>query len=150
MIATFLGMMFQLFVGRILDKKGRRPVFLAAMIGYPIIYLTIYLLSGSWIAIFIIYSYPLYALRNPSANAIMSDLTDEKERSRGMSLLSFEQSIFLNSGSFIGAYIADISSQGILILPIFPVAFGVITVILAFFFMKETNRKLLRIMTPNV
>ena len=144
-IATFLGMMFQLFVGRLLDKKGRRPVFLVAMIGYPIIYLSIYLLSGSWIAIFIIYSYPLYAFRNPAANAIMSDLTTEKERSRGMSLLSFEQSIFLNSGSFLGAFIADISSQGIFILPIFPTAFGIITVILAFFFMKETNQKLLGI-----
>lgn len=148
MIATFLGMIFQLFIGKLLDRKGRRPVFLAAMIGYPIIYLLIYLLSGSWIAVFIIYSYPLYALRNPSANAIMSDLTDEKERSRGMSLLSFEQSIFLNTGSFLGAFIADISTKGILILPVFPLAFGIIVVILAFFYMKETNRKLLKGMIP--
>ncbi len=148
MIATFLGMIFQLFIGRMLDKKGRKPIFLVSLIGYPIIYSLIYLLSGSWIAVFIIYSYPLYALRNPSANAIMSDLTDEKERSRGMSLLSFEQSIFLNTGSFLGALIADISSKGILVLPIFPMSFSVVAVILAFFLMKETNKKLLN-MTPD-
>ncbi len=149
-VATFLGMIFQLFVGKILDRKGRRPVFLIAMIGYPIIYLLIYLFSGYWYAIFIIYSYPLYALRNPSANAIMSDLTNEKERSRGMSLLSFEQSIFLNTGSFLGAYIADIYSKGILILPVFPLGFGIIALVVAVVSMKETNKKLLDRVNPSL
>ncbi|MHA2255440.1 MAG: MFS transporter [Candidatus Heimdallarchaeaceae archaeon] len=143
-IATFIGMIFQIFVGVILDRKGRRPVLLVAMLAYPILFTLIFVLSNYWIAVFILYCYPLYALRNPTANAIMSDLTNTKERARGMSLLSFQNTIFLYLGSYLGAFIADISSQGLYIFPVFPIAFGAVALVLVFFFIKETNAKLLK------
>jgi len=142
-IATFLGMIFLLFIGRILDKKGRRPVLLIAIAAYPILFLFMYLFSNYWIIIFIFYSYPLYALKIPTANAIMSDVTKSKERARGMSLLQFENIIFIYLGAFLGAFIADISPQGLLTLPLFPLIFGAIAFVLAIFIIKETNKKLL-------
>ena len=144
-LATFIGMLFQIFLGVILDRKGRRPVLLVAMMVYPILFTLIFAFSNFWIAVFILYCYPLYALRNPTANAIMSDLTSTKERARGMSLLSFQNTIFLYLGSYLGAYIADISSRGLYVFPVFPIAFGSAAFILVFFFIKESNVKLLRI-----
>jgi MFS family permease len=143
-IATFIGMIFQIFVGVILDRKGRRPVLLVALLAYPILFTLILILSNYWVAVFILYCYPLYALRNPTANAIMSDLTTTKERARGMSLLSFQNTIFLYSGSYLGAFIADISSRGLYVFPIFPIAFGATALVLVFFFIKESNAKLLK------
>ncbi len=142
-IATFLGMGFQLFIGRVLDKKGRRPVLLISIIAYPIIFLFMYIFSSYWVVIFIFYSYPLYAMKIPTANAIMSDVTTSKERARGMSLLQFENTIFMYLGAFLGAFIADVSPDGLLTLPLFPLTFGAIAFVLAIFFIKETNKKLL-------
>ncbi len=142
-IATFLGMLMLLFIGKALDKRGRRPIFLVAIITYPILYGLIFALISFPIAMFILYLYPLYALKVPASNAIMSDLTTEDERARGMSLIQFEQIIFANSGAFLACFIADISAQGIFIIPIFPFAFGIIAVIVSFLIMKETDKKLL-------
>jgi len=148
-IATFIGMIFQIFVGVILDRKGRRPVLIVALLVYPILFTLIFVLSNYWIAVFILYCYPLYALRNPTANAIMSDLTTTKERARGMSLLSFQNTIFLYFGSYLGSFIADISSRGLYVFPIFPIAFGATALILVFFFIKESNAKLLKFYQNN-
>jgi MFS family permease len=142
-IATFLGMIFLLFIGRILDKKGRRPVLLIAIAAYPILFLFMYLFSDYWIIIFLLYSYPLYALKIPAANVIMSDVTKPKERARGMSLLQFQNTIFIYIGAFLGAFIADVSPMGLLTLPLFPLSFGAIAFVLAIFMIKETNKKLL-------
>ena len=143
-LATFIGMIFQIFLGILLDRKGRRPVLIVAILVYPVLFTLIYVLSNFWIAVFILYCYPLYALRNPTANAIMSDLTNIKERARGMSLLSFQNTIFLYLGSYLGAFIADISAQGLYVLPIFPIAFGAIALILVIFLIKESNAKILK------
>ncbi len=142
-IATFLGMIFLLFIGRILDKKGRRPVLLVAIAAYPILFLFMYLFSDYWVIIFIFYSYPLYALKIPAANVIMSDVTKPKERARGMSLLQFQNTIFIYLGAFLGAFIADISPNGLLTLPLFPLSFGAVAFVLAIFIIKETNKKLI-------
>ncbi len=143
-LATFIGMIFQIFLGILLDRKGRRPVLIFAVLVYPVLFTLIYVLSNFWIAVFILYCYPLYALRNPTSNAIISDLTNIKERARGMSLLSFQNIIFLYLGSYLGAFIADISAQGLYVLPIFPIAFGAIALILVIFLIKESNAKLLK------
>ena len=149
-LATFIGMIFQIFIGVILDRRGRRPVLLVALVAYPIMFALIFAFSNYWIAVFILYCYPLYALRNPTANAIMSDLTSTKERARGMSLLSFQSTIFLYLGSYLGSYIADVTSRGLYVFPIFPIAFGAVAFVLAFFFVRETNLKLLRTYENNL
>ncbi|MBD3193386.1 MAG: MFS transporter [Candidatus Heimdallarchaeota archaeon] len=141
-IATFIGMSLQLFIGKFSDRRGRRPLFLIGIFAYPILYGLTYLLSGYWVAVFLLYCYPLYALKVPSANAIMSDLTAENERARGMNLIQFEQTLSLNLGALLGCFLADVLPKGIMILPLMPTIFGVIAVILAFFIFQETHEKI--------
>ena len=94
--------------GTILDRTGRKPIFIFSIAAYPILYTLMFTLSEHPWALFGIYLYPLYALKVPTANTVMADLTAENERGRGMSLINIEQIIFANLGAIFGCYIADI------------------------------------------
>ncbi|MHA1739149.1 MAG: MFS transporter [Candidatus Heimdallarchaeota archaeon] len=142
-IATVLGLVITLIMSRVLDRHGRKPFLIFAFIAYPIVYSLMFALSNYWVAIFIIYSYPLYAVKMPTANTIMSDITSDRERARGMSLISFEQIIASGIGALIACFIADNVSQGILITPLFPMVFGLIAIVVAILIVKETNKKYL-------
>ncbi|NHJ04668.1 MAG: MFS transporter [Candidatus Heimdallarchaeota archaeon] len=144
-IATLFGLIFSFAISRPLDKRGRKPFLIIALVAYPVIYGLMFLLSNYWIAIFIVYNYPLYAIKVPTANTIMADHTTEKERSRGLSLVSFEQIIMASAGGLIAAAIADNIELGIRIFPLFPVAFGIIALILGIFFIKESNQEFLKL-----
>lgn len=142
-IATFLGLVISFVISRFLDKKGRKPFLIMSLITYPVIYGLMYLLSDYWIAVFILYCYPLYALKVPTANTIMADLTTEKERSRGLSLVTFEQIIMAAIGALVAALIADNVVPGIRIFPLFPTAFGLVAIIVAIFIIKESSERLI-------
>jgi len=149
-IATAFGMIILLIVGRLLDISGRRLVFLLSIAFYPLIYSLMFFLSNFPVAIFAVYLFPLYALKNPTSNAIMADITHEDERSRGMSLISIEQILAGNTGAIIGCLVADnfptdvfpyFISDGIFVSALFPTIFGFIALIMAIFLIKETNPK---------
>ena len=53
-------------------------------------------------------------------------------------------------GAFLGAFIADITQEGLLVLPLFSVGFGLVSLILAFFIIKETNKKILATKYPHL
>ncbi len=151
-IATALGMVILLISGSILDRTSRKRVFIFSILAYPIVYTLIFTLSMYPIALFIVYLYPLYALKVPTANTIMADLTKENERGRGMSLIQMEQVFFGNIGAIFGCYIADIFPgtilpkyipQGIFVIPLFPIFFGLLALLLAFLLIKETNPRYL-------
>jgi len=151
-IATALGMVILLISGTILDRTSRKRVFIFSIFTYPVIYTLIFTLSRYPLALFISYLYPLYALKVPTANTIMADLTIENERGRGMSLIQIEQVLFGNLGAIFGCYVADIFPgtilpkyipEGIFVIPLFPILFGLIALALAFFLIKETNPRYL-------
>jgi MFS family permease len=142
-IATVIGMFILLFSGRISDKIGRRPVFLAGLIGYPIVYGLMGLLSNYWVAVFVFYSIPLYAIKVPLSRTIMSDITSERERGRGMNLIQFEQTFFMNVGGILSCYLVDIIDNSVQYSPIIPAIFGVIAIVLAFLLFRETNPEVL-------
>ncbi|HUT79650.1 MAG TPA: MFS transporter [Candidatus Bathyarchaeia archaeon] len=156
--ATAIGMVMLLVTGYFLDRVGRKPFFILAVIMYPVIYSLMFFLTGFKWAIFIIYLYPLYALKVPTSNAIMSDITATNERARGMSLISIEQIFAGNIGAILGCYIADIFptdlapkflSDGIFTAPFFPMVFGVIASIIAIKVIKETNTKTIAMKIAN-
>ena len=151
-IATVLGMVILLISGAILDRTGRKPILIFSILCYPILYTFMFFFSSHPWALFAIYLYPLYALKVPTANTIMADLTSENERGRGMSLIQIEQIVFGNLGAIIGCYIADIFPgdliprfvpEGIYIIPLFPMVLGLIALILSIFLVKESNPKVL-------
>ncbi|NHK29748.1 MAG: MFS transporter [Asgard group archaeon] len=149
-IATAVGMIILLTFGRLIDKRGRKPFLLLSITFYPVIYSLMFFFSNHPWPMFIFYLYPLYALKVPTANTIMSDLTSENERARGMSLISIEQLFAGNLGAIIAALIADrfpgdwiprFVPKGIYVIPLFPMIFGIIALVLAIFLIKETNPK---------
>ncbi|MHA1124113.1 MAG: MFS transporter [Candidatus Heimdallarchaeota archaeon] len=151
-IATAIGMVILLFSGMILDRTSRKKVFIFSIMVYPILYSLMFFLSSYPWVLFSIYLYPLYALKMPTANTIMADLTTDNERGRGMSLLQIEQVLFGNLGALLGCYIADVFPTGwfptfvpesIYIIPLFPLILGIIALIISFFAIKETNPKIL-------
>lgn len=152
-IATGIGMIILLSFGRLIDKKGRKPFIILAIAFYPLIYSLMFFFSNHPWAMFSFYLYPLYALKVPTANTIMSDLTSEDERARGMSLITIEQIFAGNLGAIIGASVADhfpgdwiprFVPEGIFIIPLFPVILGTVALIMAIFFIKETNPKAIK------
>ncbi len=151
-IATAIGMVILLVSGSILDRTGRKPIFILSIVAYPILYTLMFTLSEHPWALFCIYLYPLYAVKVPTANTVMADLTAENERGRGMSLINIEQIVFGNLGAIFGCYIADVFPgdiiprfvpEGIYIIPIFPMIFGIIALILGILLVKETNPRVL-------
>ena len=151
-IATVLGMVILFVSGAILDRTGRKPILIFSILCYPILYTFMFFFSSHPWALFAIYLYPLYALKVPTANTIMADLTSDNERGRGMSLVQIEQIVFGNLGAILGCYIADIFPgdliprfipEGIYIIPLFPMVLGFIALILSIFLIKESNPKVL-------
>lgn len=143
-IATVVGLVITIIMSQVLDKYGRKPFLIVAFVAYPVIYSLMFALSNYWVAIFIIYSFPLYAVKMPTANTIISDVTSEKERARGMSLINFEQIITQGIGAIIACAIADnVVAPGIHISPLFPMVFGSIAVVVVIIIVKETNKKYL-------
>ncbi|MHA1121700.1 MAG: MFS transporter [Candidatus Heimdallarchaeota archaeon] len=151
-IATVLGMVILFISGAILDRTGRKPILVFSILCYPILYSFMFFFSSHPWALFAIYLYPLYALKIPTANTMMADLTSENERGRGMSLIQIEQILFGNLGAILGCYIADIFPgdliprfvpEGIYIIPLLPMVLGAIALFLSIFLVKESNPKVL-------
>lgn len=151
-IATVLGMVILFISGSILDRTGRKPIIIFSILCYPILYTFMFFFSSHPWALFAIYLYPLYALKAPTANTIMADLTSDNERGRGISLVQIEQIVFGNLGAILGCYIADIFPgdliprfvpEGIYIIPIFPMVLGLVALLLSIFLIKESNPKVL-------
>jgi MFS family permease len=151
-IATAFGMVILLVSGAILDRTGRKPILIFSILLHPILYSFMFFFSSHPWALFAIYLYPLYALKAPTANTIMADLTSENERGRGISLVQIEQIVFGNLGALLGCYIADIFPgdlipkfvpEGIYIIPLFPMVLGVVALLLSIFLVRESNPRVL-------
>lgn len=137
-LATLIGLILLLFIGKLLDKRGRKPFILASFLSYSIYFFLFYFLSPFSIAIFILWLVPLYALRTPAVNAMMSDLTSEKERARGMALIQYERVFTTNIGAMIGGLLVDRISLGLKIVPLNVGSFAFVAFIIALFFIRET------------
>jgi MFS family permease len=140
-IATFFGMVILLVIGKLLDNTGRKPFLVFSILMYPIVYSSMWIFSSFPWAVFAIYLFPLYAIKVPTSYAIISDLTKENERARGMSLIQYEQIFTQNIGAIIACVIADFVPSGIFIIPVFPIVFGIVSLLVAIFLVEETNKK---------
>ena len=142
-IATLLGMIVLFSIGKLLDRSGRKPFLVFSIFSYSIFFTLFYFLSNYKVAIFILWLVPLYPFRAPTVSTIMSDLTAERERARGMALIQYEQVVTTNIGAIIGGLVADLTPVGLQVVPIFPAAIAVIAFLVAFITIKETNVKYL-------
>ncbi len=132
-VATIL--LFQL--GKLSDKYGRKPQYVFGLALYPIWYGLLYIFPDPFI-FFIIWSLPVYAFLRPILPAMISDLTSEAERSRGMALVSIASTASMTIGAIILGYIVDITSNIDYWITV-PAILGWFAVIIGVFFVKETH-----------
>lgn len=135
-IATAVATILLLQLGKLSDKYGRRPQYVFGLALYPIWYGLLSIFPDPFI-FFIIFSLPIYAFLRPILPAMISDLTSEAERSRGMALISITSTASMTIGAILLGYIVDITGN-IDLWTIVPAIFGWIAVVIGYFFVKET------------
>jgi DHA1 family multidrug resistance protein-like MFS transporter len=129
------GMLVFRAAGRLVDRAGRRKVLIPTILTYVVSW-TAYALTQDIYVLSILWLLPYWCFFTTSSTAMVSDLTDERERGRGIGILNAA----INFGNFAGSLMGGILAQGLGYQP----AFGVAAVLvfagfLVSFGTKETN-----------
>jgi MFS family permease len=136
-LASLGGLIGSGLAGRICDKYGRRSVFISSILLY-IVFVVIYGTTRNLYVIGILWSIPLYSFLFVSATAMISDLTSDEERGRGMGLLNSTLGIGAGMGALMAGYAARlIDFQTIFLVSAIFIVMGLIIS----FSIKETIRK---------
>jgi len=100
------GMFIFRFAGRLVDRKGRKAVLLPTMAMYAISW-TIYAATANIVIITILWILPYWSFFTTSSTAMVSDLTDDRERGRGVGILNAAINFGNFAGSLIGGFLAE-------------------------------------------
>ncbi|MCY3414942.1 MAG: MFS transporter [Candidatus Heimdallarchaeota archaeon] len=136
-IATLIGAIALLKIGPFTDKIGRKKVYLMGMILNPLFFVAISL-NHNYLFVLFLWLIPLYIFIRPIVPAMVSDVTNAAERSRGMSLVTISSVIAQLGGLIIGAYIADNYSIGMDSWSIIPAIFSWLGLVFLYFKVPES------------
>jgi MFS family permease len=104
--AGLVGAIVVVFIGRFVDRRGRRPMLIFAVALYLIDWLVL-VLTDNLVVVIIIWCIPSWVFMTISATAMVSDLTSSKERGRGIGALNSA----LNLGQFVGAVTSGVVAE---------------------------------------
>ncbi|MHA2275801.1 MAG: MFS transporter, partial [Candidatus Kariarchaeaceae archaeon] len=135
--ATLIGMVALYKIAPLTDRIGRKPFYITGLFAYPVLFTLLSIFQAKPI-VFFLWSIPIYIFLRPIAPAMISDLTSEQERSRGISLISISSSLAMTLGALMGGYLADQSNIGIEIWVLFPAFLGWFAPLIGFFMVGET------------
>lgn len=99
------GMLVFRAAGKLVDRTGRRKVLLPTIIVYMLSW-TIYALTRNLYVISLIWVLPYWSFFTTSSTAMVSDLTDERERGRGIGILNAAINFGNFAGSLLGGFLA--------------------------------------------
>lgn len=136
-LATLFGALILLKLGTYSDSKGRKPLYLFGLGIYPLFFVVISIFHQVTV-VFLLWCIPLYAFLRPTLPAMISDLTNEVERSRGLSLMTVASTLSMTIGAIVGGYLADQSKLGMDVWTIIPAVIGWISLIFGYYFVNET------------
>lgn len=146
-IAGVMGMfaVAQFFAGPILgilsDRQGRRPWMLFSLIGTFISFLMFAYAEDIWVLFFARLIDGISGGNIPIAQAYMADITPKEKRAEGMGVISGAMSL----GFVIGPVVGGVLGQyGIEAPSLFGAFLALVNIILAFFFLKETEKEEVR------
>lgn len=154
LLAGVLGSWFSLlqflsspFLGALSDKFGRKSVLIMAMSGSVVSYAT-WLISGNNFALFIL-SRTIGGLSKANVGlllAVVSDISDEGNRGKGMALVGSSFSLAFIVGPLLGAYMSTIATgedhvqRQLIVHPaLIALTLSIVNVALVAMYLKETN-----------
>jgi MFS family permease len=121
--------------GKLVDRVGRRKVLIPTFLTYVLSW-TIYALTQNIYVLSIIWLLPYWCFFTTSSTAMVSDLTDERERGRGIGILNAA----INFGNFAGSLLGGFLARGLGYQPAFAVAAVLVfSAFLVSFATKESN-----------
>ena len=129
------GMLVFRAAGKLVDRAGRRKVLIPTYLTYVISW-TAYALTQNIYVLAVIWLLPYWCFFTTSSTAMVSDLTDERERGRGIGILNAA----INFGNFAGSLLGGFLAASFGYQPAFAVA--AVLVLCAFFVSfatKESN-----------
>ncbi len=119
------GVLVVRFAGRLGDRRGRRAIFLGTILCY-IASWAAYALTTNIVLITILWLLPYWSFFITSTTAMVSDLTSEKERGRGVGILNAA----INSGNVAGSLVGGLAAEALGYRPAFGLAAGVVALAL--------------------
>jgi predicted MFS family arabinose efflux permease len=135
--ATLIATVALYKIAPLTDRIGRRPFYLTGLIVYPVLFTFLSIFQAKPI-VFILWSLPIYIFLRPISLTMVSDLTTEHERSRGISLVTIASSVSIALGALMGGYLADKPTLGLEIWVIVPALLGWLAPLIGFFMVGET------------
>jgi len=117
------GMLVFRAAGKLVDKVGRRKVLLPTIFTYMISW-TVYALTQNIYVVVFIWITPYWSFFTTSSTAMVSDLTDERERGRGIGILNAA----INFGNFAGSLLGGILAASLGYQPAFAAAAIIVSV----------------------
>jgi len=106
-VATLTGIAASLLLGKIADRLGRKLVILYSAFGYSIFFLILSQIQNPYV-VAVLWTVPLYAGVYVGSVVITSDLTSEKERGRGMSIINSSMNLGRSFGAVLGGATGEI------------------------------------------
>jgi DHA1 family multidrug resistance protein-like MFS transporter len=137
-LSTLIAMPVLLLIGEVLDAFGRRPILRLGVFVY-FSWFVLVSLTRDPVFLLILWLIPLYAILSPAITAMMADLTDLSERSRGMGLVMIITNSMLGFGAILGGITAD--AFGLFVLPLIGLLFLPFSLLLALFFVTESQER---------
>lgn len=135
-LGAVLAIVCSYIAGKFSDDFGRRPILIGTIISY-IITAILYITIENPILLGIVFAIPIFVFFSTSTRAMVSDLTSESERGRGLGTLEASYAI----GLILGMVIATILALFLEIKVLFSFAFiFIIAALLLSINVKETSR----------
>jgi MFS family permease len=117
------GMLVFRAAGKLVDRAGRRKVLLPTIITYMLSW-TVYALTQNIYVVVFIWITPYWSFFTTSSTAMVSDLTDERERGRGIGILNAA----INFGNFAGSLLGGVLAASLGYQPAFAAAAIIVSV----------------------
>ncbi|MFW9916703.1 MAG: MFS transporter [Candidatus Thorarchaeota archaeon] len=137
-LSTLIAIPILLLIGEVLDAVGRRPILRLGVFIY-FSWFVLVSLTRDPVFLLILWLIPLYAILSPAITAMMADLTDLSERSRGMGLVMAIANSMPGFGAILGGLAAD--AFGLFVLPLISLLFLPFALLLAFVFVAESQEQ---------
>lgn len=137
-VAGVVSAPFGRIAGNFCDKYGRKKILLIALIGYIVIVI-LYTITTNIIVLGILWALPFWPLYMVASTTMVSDLTKESERGRGVGLLNFTLHIGCGGGALLAGILAnDMEFQDVF-------AVGMVFILISLGFLLMTKESLVKI-----